>query len=182
MTFRGYRLHIIVIACVLLVTIGLGVRHLVYGQRIIGPLERDFASIDGVSEAMLEQRGDHTDIVLTIGPIEDLARVYREAETLRDERLPGARLILKDERNESLIDSYRHIHFAVYEGAVTGRFTRMAAVVDELAQTLPVDGVKVSVDERFIYVQLAADGAYLYEMVPLSGRLIGDPLKGDGGR
>lgn len=182
MTFKGYRLHIIVLACALIVTIGLGARHIAYGQRVIGPLERDFAALNGVIEARVEQRGEHTDIILTLGAVDDLEKFYSEAEMLRDERLASARLVLKDDRTDSLIDAYEQMHFAVYEGAFTGRFTHMAATVDEIARTLPVDGVKVSVDDRFIYVQVAAGDASLYEVVPLSGRLVGDPQKGDGGR
>lgn len=181
MTFRGYRLHVIIVTCVILVAVGLSVKQLVYSQRVVGPLERDFASIDGVAEAALEQRGDYMDVILTLEPVYDLPRLYKEAEALRDDRLGSAagRIVLKDRRNEALTASYERIHFAVQEGAVTGRFTQMATIIDEMVATLPVDDVRVSVDERFIYVQLVAGDGYLYEIVPRAYRIIGDRLEGD---
>lgn len=184
MTFRGYRLHVIIMACVVLVAVGLGVQQLVYSQRVVGPLERDFAAINGVTGATLERFGSRTDVVLTLEQVDDLSRVYKEAEDLRDDRLApmAGNIILKDNRTKALADSYERLHFAVHEGAVTGQFTRMATIIDGMAAELPVDHVRVSVDERFIYVQLVAGDNYLYEIVPRTHRPIGDPTEGALGR
>lgn len=174
----------IILACVVLVAIGLGVQQLVYSQRVVGPLERDFTAIAGVASATIERHGDYTDVILTLQPVDDLSRLYKEVEALREDRLASTagRLVLKDNRTDELVDSYERLHFAVHEGAATGQFTRMAAVIDEMAAALPVDHVRVTVDERFIYVQLVAGDGYLYEIVPRTHRPVGDPTEGAMGR
>lgn len=181
MNFRGYKLHVIAAACLLSVLLGLGVRHMVYSSRVAGPLERDFALIPGVARAAVQQRGRDTQIVLELEPVHDLQRLYKEADALRAARLPEgtSHLIIKDRRTEELTAVYRRIHFAVYEGAATGMFTRMAAIIDDMAAGLPAD-VLVSVDGRFIYVQIVSGDDYLYEIVPLARWLAGDPREGGG--
>lgn len=182
MNFRGYRLHVVALACAVVVVLGLGVRHIVYSRHVVAPLERDFAAIEGVADATVTQRSGQTDIVLTVEPVDDLPRLYKEAETLREQRLAdsSARIIIKDRRTAELVDVWRQIQFAVYEGAVTGRFTAMAANVEQIAAALPSADVDIAMDDELIYVHLADGDAYLYELVPWTTHRVDDGLKGDG--
>jgi len=177
---RGYELHWALAACVLVVAVGLGARVAVQSRQA-AELEREFAAIAGVTAAEVVRRGAHVNVLLTVADIDDFSRLYQEADQLRRERLGdgASRIVVRDGRNKVLVDSWRQLHFAVYEGAATGRFTAMAETVERLAAGLPVDEVQLAMDGRFIYVRLTADGAYMYELVPLAPPLAADPTKGE---
>lgn len=184
MNWRGYKAHVALAACILIVILGLGVRSVVFSRHVIAPLERDFAAIEGVAAAAVVGRGDYTDVVLTLGHVDDFALLFQKAERLRQARLPAdsSRIVWQDGRTEALVESWRRLQFAVYEGAVTGRFTDMAAAVEELAASLPVDAVRLTMDERYVYVHLQAGDASMYEVVPLAPQLVGGSATGEGPR
>lgn len=177
---RGYQLHVALAACILVVALGLGARQIVQGRQA-AVLEHEFASIAGVEAAEVVQRGGHTYVLLTVANVDDFPRLYQQAEQLRSDLLPGdaSRIIVRDGRTDHLIDSWRLLHFAVYEGAATGRFTAMAEAVQQLASRLPVDQVQLTMDGRYIYVRLTAGDAYMYELVPLTPQLVADPTGGE---
>lgn len=180
MTFRGYKLHVAAAAFLLTLLLGLGARHAAHSASA-GALQRDFAALSGVARAAVERHGGRTDIVLELGPVDDLQAVYRQADMLRRARLPedASQLIIKDRRTDALTEAYRRIHYAVYEGAATGAFTRMAEAVGEAAAQLAAD-VLVTVDDRYIYVQIAAGDDYLYEVVPVAKAAAGGPRERSG--
>lgn len=171
MTFRGYKLHVILITCALIIIVGFGAQRFVYGRHVTASLERDFSAVAGVQAVDLLRRGEHTDVTVTVGMVPDFQQLYKEVEQLAFDRLgpEAGDIVVKDARTVALRGAYDRIHLALHEAAVTGRFTRMEAYIDEAMLELPVDEYKVSVDEHSIYVELHSEDAYLYERIPRTG-------------
>jgi|SRR5690606_23768304 len=178
-TFRGYKLHVVLIAFVVCLGTALGVQRLVYGQRVVEPLERAFAAIPGVVEVVLEPRGGETDIVLHVEPGAELPRVYREAEAAARARLGDrlGKIVLADQRTPALVDAFYKMHLTLHEGAATGRFTEMAEQLDAMAAELSLTDYRVFVDDERVYVLLVSDDGYLYETVARPAA----PVRGSGG-
>ncbi|HEY8418731.1 MAG TPA: hypothetical protein VIK93_11940 [Limnochordales bacterium] len=172
MLFRGFKLHIILITFIVCLSAALGVQHLAYSHRVVGPLEREFAALPGVTEASVVPSGDRTDVVLEVAPGADLPGIYQEAERLAQARLGSrlGRVQLADRRTPALVDAFHRMHLALQEGAATGHFTHMAQQLDALAAELPLTDYSVYVDDRHVYVVLVDEDGYLIERIARPGR------------
>lgn len=182
MTFRGYKLHVILITCALIIIVGFGAQRFVYGRHVTASLEREFSAIAGVNVVDLQRRGNHTDVVFTVNMVPDFQQFYKEVQLVAGERLGEelGEIIVNDARTEALSAGYERIHLALHEAAVTGRFTRMQAYIDAVLPELPVDDYKISVDEQSIYVELHGEDAYLYERIPRAAVAVGSVGIGGG--
>lgn len=171
MTFRGYRIHIILIAFAVCLAVALGVQRLAHSQRVVAPLERAFMDIPGVTAVALVASGSSTDVVLEVDPAADIGSAYRAAQAAAAKHLGAGlgRVVLADERTPALADAFYRVHLILQEGAATGRFTEMASRLADLAANLPVTDCRVYVDDQWVYVVLAADDGYLYEMIARPG-------------
>lgn len=174
MTFRGYKIHIILITCVVIIAIGFSAQKFVYGRHVTETLERDFAALAGVEAAELTSRGEQTDVLLHVTRVPDFPSLYRQALRLATERLQnGGEIVVADERNEALQNAYDRIHLALYEGAATGRFVRMERHVHDLLADGAVAGdgeltYELSVDADAVYIQLSDADGHLYERIARS--------------
>ena len=178
---RDCKLHVILIAFVVCLAAFLGGQRLAYSQRVAAPLERTLAALPGVVAVELESHGQGTDVVLHVEPGADLPRLYREAEAAAREQLGAglSRVRLADRRTPALVEAFYRIHLPLQEGAATGRFTAMAEQLADLATNLSLDDYRVYVDERYVYVMMAAGDAYLYEIIARPHRV--DPVGGAAG-
>ncbi|MBO8141552.1 MAG: hypothetical protein H0Z37_05145 [Firmicutes bacterium] len=183
MTFRGYRIHIIAAAFAVCLVLGLGVQRVVHSYWVMEPMMRDFRALPGVSGVSLESRGDRADVVLvveTIQEVNDPSRLRSRAESVAQAHLGTrfGRVVFRDRRTGALTEAYHRLHLLVHEAAVTGRLTAMAGQMDRMAPDLGLDDWRLFVDERFIYVYLAAGDGHLYELVPWTRAAAGE---GEGG-
>lgn len=171
MTFRGFKIHIILISFLLVVAIGFGVNKFVYGRHVTETVQSEFLALPGVGgvDVRLEAGGVH--IVVDVEPDADLSSVYKAAGRVAERHFGPQRATVRlaDDRTAMLESAYEHIHLALYEGAATGRFTAMARrVEDELSSIAGEQPVTytLQVDDEAIYVSLRAGEQILYERIP----------------
>lgn len=100
--------------------------------------------------------------------VKDLMVAYRTLEEQTANLMKGRpfRIVLEDERDEELSRAYYRIHFSIQEALATGEFTKMAETVERLTGEMGIRYHRVYVDDRNVYVQIHANGRYLYEVVP----------------
>ncbi|WP_406678483.1 hypothetical protein [Moorella sp. ACPs] len=168
MHFKGWRLHFIFLAALL--TFGLltggqwAYRH--YSQE--KPLADTLKANPAVQEAEVTRTAQGLEVRVILGPGADLPQVYRQVQEAVD-KLYGreqVKLVIQDRRSPALENLWRQSQFAVYEAAVRGSFTQMAATVERLARQAGVDQYAVNVDDNYIYLQFSQGQAYLYQVVP----------------
>ncbi|QGP93441.1 hypothetical protein MGLY_28490 [Neomoorella glycerini] len=168
MHFKGWRLQFVFLAALL--TLGLltggqwAYRH--YSQE--KPLADTLKSDPAVQEATVIRTADGLEVRVILGPGADLPQAYRQVqETVH--KLYGrqqVKLVIQDRRSPALESLWRESQFAVYEAAVRGNFTQMAATVDRLARQAGIDHYAINVDDNYIYLQFSQGQAYLYQVVP----------------
>ncbi|MDK2815449.1 MAG: hypothetical protein PWR22_77 [Moorella sp. (in: firmicutes)] len=168
MPFKGWRLHFIFLAALL--TVGLltggqwAYRH--YSRE--KPLANTLKAIPAVQEATVTRMAERLEIRVILGPGADLPQAYRQVQEAVH-RLYGeeqVKLVIQDRRSPALESLWRESQFAVYEAAVRGNFTQMAATVDRLARQAGIDHYAVNVDDNYIYLQFSQGQDYLYQVVP----------------
>jgi hypothetical protein len=80
--------------------------------------------------------------------------------------------VLGDRRTPELKATYHRVHHAIHEAAIQGTYSTLAEI--ETALREQGHRARLSVDDRFVYVQIHdGAGGYLYELVPVfpaSGR------------
>lgn len=176
----GYKVHIILITCVVIIAVGFGANKFVYGRHVTETLERDFAALPGVVAAQLHDRDQKTVVSLRVENVADFPSLYKQASEMANARLgrDAADVLIDDDRNDDLKAAYERIHLALYEGAATGGFIRMEQHVREVlhddstrsdpeADASAIE-YKISVDDDAVYIELVGRGGQLYERIPRS--------------
>lgn len=168
MTFRGFRIPVVM--AVLAVTLGvlLSANHLYRRETETAPLVRRSMAIEGVTGVTLRRSGSLVVIELALASVEDLRTTFRAAESAAEDAMSRerVRLVLVDRRTSRLANAYHRVHYVIYEAAARGTYSQLG----DVETTLAGEGwrARVSVDDRFIYVQIHdGSGGYLYELVPL---------------
>lgn len=172
---QGWRLHYIILACFLSLTL-LGGGHLLYKKLVWEKsLEKRLQSIPQVEGVTLKR--DEERIEVELGPTPDLKQTYLQVEeALRDfYRGSPPELVIRDQRSPVLVEVWEETQFAVYEAAVRGTFTAMAQEMEKKSQMYGVEA-RLAMDGKRIYVALYKDAHFLYEIIPLA------PPRVSGGR
>lgn len=167
-SFFGLRIPIVALAFIAVLAIAIGGQWLFYRTQVAVPLETGFEKIPGVAGVTLEKAGSRTDLFVHLTPSADLAETYRLLESIGQKVLGSdlGAVHIVDDRTPELTAAYHRLHFAVQEGAATGRFVEMAGRVDRLAVQTGLDEHRLVVGDRYLFVQLRSGSHWLYAVVP----------------
>lgn len=176
MTWHGLRIPVVAVVLVLTLAVLLGGTYVYRRQTETSPLTRQSAAVEGVLAVATGRNGAVTELKVDLAAVADLRQTYRTLEGVAEGFVPRERLrlVLADRRTPELEALYHRVHYLVYEAAVRGTYSQLGQVEVMLSGEERL--ARVTVDERFVYVQIHdRDGAYLYELVPLARTGGGDP-------
>ncbi|MGB9660544.1 MAG: hypothetical protein ACPL5F_00815 [Moorellaceae bacterium] len=167
MFFQGWRLHLVLVACLLSAGVLLGGQHVYREFFVQRPLMETLRAEKGVQGVRLERTGNTEKVMVELEPVDSLKQTYLRLEQLLHRFYPDGKveLIVVDHRSPALEQVWGRCQFAVYEAAVRGNFTTMAEEVEKETQEQGVK-LKLDVDRGHIYVALFQGSSYLYEIVP----------------
>ncbi|MGB9858404.1 MAG: hypothetical protein ACPLQP_00545 [Moorellaceae bacterium] len=167
MFFQGWRLHLVLVACVLSAGVLLGGQHVYQEFFVQRPLVETLQAEQGVQGVRLERAGDTEKVMVELQPVDSLKQTYLRLEQLVHCFYPDGQveLIVVDHRSPALEQVWERCQFAVYEAAVRGNFTTMAEEVERETREQGVK-LKLDVDGGHIYVALFQGPSYLYEIIP----------------
>lgn len=144
-----------------------GVQHVLHGAQVTSPLVSELEALAGVAAVELESDQGRTTVVITVDGWIDLAEQYPKWHRVAQRRLgsafDGIRLV--DTRDEHLSEAYYRLHFGIAEAAVTGAFRELRSETEHIAAAMNLSNHRLQVRPDRIYVQLEADGKYLYEVI-----------------
>lgn len=168
MPFKGWRLHFVLLAALITLLLLTGsqwaYRHYSQEKPLAGALLSDPAVVD----VAVTRTNTALQVKVTLGPAADLPQIYRRLQE-RVNQVYGrqaVKIVIQDHRSPALETLWRESQFAVYEAAVRGNFTQMAATVEQLARRAGITGYSIDVDDNYIYVQFSQGEDYLYQVVP----------------
>ncbi|HAA34978.1 MAG TPA: hypothetical protein DCD97_06660 [Firmicutes bacterium] len=140
-------------------------------QRLIKePLKEALLEIEAVEDISIKNK-QNTEILVTLGKVEDLSKTYKSIEEIMLLTYPenSFKITVIDRRNTYLESLYEKVHFSLMEGERLGNYTKMSKeVVRLLEQEQELGDYRLRVDQKRIYLQLAAGDNFLYEVVPLT--------------
>lgn len=168
MNFKGLRLQMIVFVAVLTFVLIVCGQFFYHRYFVLEPLLQTIQALDGVETVNVEKQNNITHFMVSLTPVDDLAKTYQTVEKVITDVFASDsyKLSIGDQRSEELIVLYHQIHFSIFEAISLGNFTSMAVVID--AQLADIDALnyRVSVDAKQIYVQLHQNNdSYLYEII-----------------
>lgn len=140
---------------------------------LMTPLEHDLAGLSFIEEVTVESRPQKS-VVIAMGEVPHLREAYLQVEPIVAARFNNqpVPIIIKDRRNERLVDAFYKLRPLILEAAVTGnmagRTQDFQSLAKELGLTTPTS---FTVDGRYIYVQVHdAGGNYMYVIEPQLAR------------
>lgn len=158
-----------------------GVQYIVKTYRFEEPFKERVLSIEGIEGVRLENGADVTKIYLTMGMEVDVQKSFQEVTEVVNEMMKGKTAIeIEDRASSVMAEFYRQMHYSIYEGIASGRFTAMAEELKVIAGENRLDDYTLQVDNGNVYLKLVKDGEVFIKVVPRSGEQVAyqNTLKG----
>lgn len=163
MNFKGYRIGIILFVFCISLGLVLGITRFTHQHRVIEPIYETFQSIDGVKDVSLEEQGQHLRVVLTLEQVHRLEKTISQIIQTAEEFGLTEQIIIVDQANELLEETFYKIHLAIEEAIAIGNFQEMAETIQEILAATNINH-RVYVNQDYIFVQLHYQESYLYQV------------------
>jgi hypothetical protein len=134
------------------------------------PLVERLRQDPDVSSVTLRHENGRLAVEVLLKAVPRLATTTERIGSLVRQAYPRvARITYKDQSNTALEALYYDMHFALHQAARNGDYREMADWVHALAHNGNLTDYRVEVGSTAIYLQLHAEDAYLYRIIPLAG-------------
>lgn len=158
---------IVILALVLGLAFIFGTQFAVKTYRMEEPFKAKVLSLDGISNVELGNTSEGREILLTVEPHVELAKVHQRVRELAKDTLRGKITIeINGKADARLAGIYQQMHFAVYEGIASGKFTQMADQLKQIADAAHIEKYSVQVDHENVYLKLIEGGKVFVKVVP----------------
>lgn len=134
------------------------------------PLTQAIQEIDGVETVTLEpldKNQSSQEIQITLNPVANLQATYQTISNkvtsiVGDKKV---KIVLHDHRTPELEQLYYSIHYFIYEGIYTGKFSSMSDMIEKKAAASKIKAL-VYMDTNYIYLQLTNTAGNLVQVIP----------------
>jgi hypothetical protein len=158
---------VVVLALVLGLALIFGTQFAVKTYRLEEPFKAKVLSMDGIQNVQLVNATDGRRIIVTVETHVELAKAYHRIQELAKETLRGQSTIeINGKASARLTGIYQQMHFAIYEGIASGKFTQMADQLKGVAEVAHVEKYSVQVDQENVYLKLIENGEVFVKVVP----------------
>ncbi|MEW6661170.1 MAG: hypothetical protein ACOY9Y_03585 [Bacillota bacterium] len=168
MNLKGLRLPIIVIIFLVSLSLLLGGQWIYQKKHVQGNLIEQLNNIDGVYSSIIDKSNKHTQIKIHLGEVNDLRHVYMQVTSVAAAHLKSEEFTLEivDQPNQQLKSLWEVSHLSIYQSLAQAQFDEIDRKISIEAKKHDNIKYKVQMDWDNIYVQLHAEGDYLYRIIP----------------
>lgn len=168
MNFHKLRIHIVLLAFLLAVVIGLGANYLYEQTQVFRPLNAQLQEVAGVEAVDVEQTflgsGKRALVELVVDPDAPLSVTFSGVRQILAETRGNFALHLLDSADSSLIRLFQRVKIAAEEAIATGEFTALENRVQSLAEDAGINW-ELAMDREFIYLSLMSDTHHLQRII-----------------
>lgn len=178
MQWKGIKIPIVILALVVGLASFLGVQWLYNRYNYERPLAKLLGENKEVVNYQLHDQGTQLEVQIKLDKVDNLQKEYADLHQSL-QKIVGKRdfkIVLEDQRDETLNSIYYRTRLASYEALERGNFLEMEAYISNLAADEGAQA-KVWIDQDRLYIQLAHGDSYLYEIIPrtkMTGMLYSD--------
>ena len=132
------------------------------------PVTQGVGEIAGVEKVVIDSKNQLIPKVhVTLTNVDNLEAAYQSINDTLTGSLGSSKykLILHDHRTPELEQLYYTIHYYVYEGISTGKFSVMSEKIQEKAAAANTKA-HVYIDANNVYLQLTTTNGDLYQIIP----------------
>lgn len=170
MNWRKYNWSILVTCIVLTFAAAFSSYFLWQHYVLVKPLTQAIQEIDGVETATLGPQDRNKalqEIQITLLQVPNLQVTYQtisnKVTTIAGDK--KYKIILHDHRTPELEQLYYSIHYYIYEGISTGKFSTMSEIIREKANAADAKA-QIYMDSNYIYLQLTTTTGNLVQVIP----------------
>ncbi|ACL69944.1 hypothetical protein [Halothermothrix orenii] len=180
MEIKGIKINVVVLSMLIIVLAFFAGQHLFKLYNIEKPLTDELKSVKGVQDVKLLESGDKTDVSVKLSSDVDFYKRYHQLEKIASEKLGNelGKIIVNNEDN-SLEEIYYQMHYYIFEGISTYRFSYMKNEIKEIAEKNNVSDYRVWVDEKAVYLKLNRGKTSYYKVIPRQGITVSFKAGGD---
>jgi hypothetical protein len=166
----GLRVPIVLAAAAAVLSVLFFLQFLLQRQAVSLPLVTRLRDVRGVvGQPAVSNNGSELDVAVHLGSVPDLPVTYNALLQAAGAG-SGTHVVLQilDTRTPALIADLDSLYPILDQGRQTGEFVTMDQQFDAKAKTLGLDSYQLLLGQTQMYVTLALDGHYLYEILPLT--------------
>lgn len=169
MDFRGFKIHIAVLAMVLTFGALAGASYLYRQQHQERPLTRDLSAVAPIRGVSVTYADSKANVAVQLGPVPDLSEAYAGMDKVvaRTYGAGGYVLTVSGDSDGTLAAFYDRAQLYVWQGIQQGNYADMATEIQADAASRGIAGTRFSVTADNVFLQASdAGGHYLYVVVP----------------
>jgi hypothetical protein len=166
MSIKDINLKIVLIVILIVMVAFFSGKYLfnIYGVK--QPLKTELKNINGVKEIELIESDNKTDIKVYLKPNVNFQKTYQRITKLSGDELGKKKgdILVGTDSNSYLNDIYYQLHFAIYEGISTNKFTVLRENIEQSHNNFKFD-YKLWINDNNILLRLDGKGNSLYKII-----------------
>ncbi|AZR72556.1 hypothetical protein BBF96_03645 [Anoxybacter fermentans] len=167
MFLKGIRPVVVLIALIIGLVVIFGTQYMVQTKFLEEPFKKKVLSIDGIEDVKLIETENGKQVYLIMRSDVELKDAFLEVNRLAQEMLSGRiEIKIENQVSQDMKELYKRMHFVIYEGIASGKFTWMAAQLEAIGLEAQLQDLDVQVDNNFVYVKMIKNGEVFCKVVP----------------
>lgn len=165
--FKKIRINIVVLVLIISLLAIFGGQYIINFIYLEKQYREKALSIRGIEDLRVEDLDKTQIIYLTLDAEVDLPEAYHQVNELTQKMIKGSFSLRIENKHMSpgMKELYSQMHFAIYEAIAVGKFTQMAAQLQEIADMSQVKKLDIKVDSDNIYLKIVKDNEVFCQVV-----------------
>lgn len=165
MQFRGIKINIVIFIIILVIITYFGAKYFYKEYNVNEPLIEELENRKNIEKVQLVNNDNSFLVKIKLSSGVDLKNEFTAIEDISVKHLNEVPKIKIEYKSNSYLDEvYDQIHFALYEGILSGRYTEMQKLVEKELSYYDIK-YDLSVDSKRLYIKLEDNKRNLYKVI-----------------
>ncbi len=168
MEYRGIKINIVLLIIVIAMILYFTGNFIINKYNVEKPLIDEIIAIEGIEDIELTEKNDKTKLKIKLANNGDLYNVYKNVDNIASEKIGDGNyeIIVSNKESNKLQLIYFRLHYAIYEGIATKKFTVMNKNIKEIVEENNLQYYNLRIDSENVYLKLADNNSVFYHIIP----------------
>ena len=166
MEYRGIKINIVLLIIIIAMILYFTGNFIINKYNVEKPLIDEIKAIEGIEDIELNEENNKTKLKIKLTNNGDLYNVYKNVDNIASEKIDNYEIVVNNEENNNLQLVYFKLHYSIFEGIATKKFTVMNENIKEIAEKNNLKYYNLRIDSENVYLKLADNNSVFYYIIP----------------